>query len=81
MCARVCGWLPVPHRYRRHIKPLVCLSVDFYVRIFVRVYTSPADCKDTASRLSYLWQSSGCDSFWLQVGPRSARVRARVHLC
>jgi tRNA (guanine26-N2/guanine27-N2)-dimethyltransferase len=27
-------------RYKRHIKPVLCLSIDFYIRIFVRVYTS-----------------------------------------
>ncbi|EFJ48710.1 hypothetical protein VOLCADRAFT_60094, partial [Volvox carteri f. nagariensis] len=53
-------------RYKRRIVPLLSLSVDFYVRVFVRVYTSPNDVKDSPSRLAYLWQSSGCDSFWLQ---------------
>ncbi|GLC42577.1 hypothetical protein PLESTB_001115800 [Pleodorina starrii] len=53
-------------RYKRRIVPLLSLSVDFYVRLFVRVYTSPNDVKDSPSRLAYLWQSSGCDSFWLQ---------------
>jgi tRNA (guanine26-N2/guanine27-N2)-dimethyltransferase len=32
-------------RYRRHIVPLVSLSIDFYVRIFVRVYNSPSGCQ------------------------------------
>ncbi|GIL63660.1 hypothetical protein Vafri_17687 [Volvox africanus] len=53
-------------RYKRHIVPLLSLSVDFYVRIFVRVYTAPNEVKESPSRLAYLWQSSGCDSFWLQ---------------
>lgn len=55
-------------RYKRHIVPLLSVSVDFYVRVFVRVYTSPAEVKDTPCKLAYLWQSSGCDSFYLQVG-------------
>ncbi|KAG2433178.1 hypothetical protein HYH02_012720 [Chlamydomonas schloesseri] len=53
-------------RYRRRIVPLLSLSVDFYVRVFVRVYTSPNEVKDSPARLAYLWQSSGCDSFFLQ---------------
>ena len=27
-------------RYRRHITPLLSLSIDFYIRVFVRVHTS-----------------------------------------
>ena len=48
--------------------PLLSLSVDFYVRGFVRLYTSPNTVKDSSCKLAYLWQSSGCDSFFLQVG-------------
>lgn len=53
------------------------MSIDFYVRVFVRVYTSAAESKESSCRLSYIWQSSGCDSYWLQpVGQK--RVSA-VH--
>ena len=45
---------------------MLSCSIDFYVRIFVRVYTSAAVVKDSATKLAYLWQSSGCDSFHLQ---------------
>ena len=54
------------NRYKRHIVPMLSCSIDFYVRIFVRVYTSAAVVKDSATKLAYLWQSSGCDSFHLQ---------------
>ncbi|CAG8472129.1 27120_t:CDS:2, partial [Racocetra persica] len=30
-------------KYRRHIIPLLCCSIDFYIRIFVRVITSPVE--------------------------------------
>lgn len=53
-------------RHKRVIEPILCLSIDFYIRVFVRVRISAADSKSTASKLSYLWQSSGCDSWWLQ---------------
>jgi tRNA (guanine26-N2/guanine27-N2)-dimethyltransferase len=33
------------NRYKRYIVPLMSLSIDFYVRLFVRVYTSPAKVK------------------------------------
>eukprot|EP00195_Chlamydomonas_chlamydogama_P004170 CAMPEP_0202922836 /NCGR_PEP_ID=MMETSP1392-20130828/78133_1 /ASSEMBLY_ACC=CAM_ASM_000868 /TAXON_ID=225041 /ORGANISM="Chlamydomonas chlamydogama, Strain SAG 11-48b" /LENGTH=576 /DNA_ID=CAMNT_0049616487 /DNA_START=1623 /DNA_END=3353 /DNA_ORIENTATION=+ len=54
------------NRYKRHIVPLLSLSVDFYIRVFVRVFTSPNAVKDSPTKLSHLWQSSGCDSWWLQ---------------
>ena len=53
-------------RHKRVIEPILCLSIDFYIRVFVRVRISAAESKHTASKLSYLWQSSGCDSWWLQ---------------
>lgn len=54
------------NRYKRYIKPILSLSMDFYVRVFVRVYTSAAEIKKSASKLCYLYQSLGCDSFYLQ---------------
>lgn len=32
-------------RYGRFIEPLLSLSIDFYVRIFIRVQTSPIEVK------------------------------------
>ncbi|GFH17151.1 tRNA (guanine(26)-N(2))-dimethyltransferase, partial [Haematococcus lacustris] len=54
------------NRYKRHIVPLLSLSIDFYIRVFVRIYSSPLAVKESACKLAYVWQSSGCDSFWLQ---------------
>ena len=45
---------------------MLSLSVDFYVRVFVRVCTSPAAVKDSGSKLMYVYQSQGCDSFFTQ---------------
>lgn len=36
-------------RYGRYIEPLLSLSIDFYVRIFVRVRSSPIEVKKLAS--------------------------------
>ncbi len=33
------------NRYRRYIIPLLSCSVDFYIRLFVRVFTSPQEVK------------------------------------
>lgn len=47
-------------RYGRAIKPLLCLSIDFYVRLFVRVDTSPARVKHLMSNTMLTYQCSGC---------------------
>ena len=107
-------------RYKRYIVPCLSLSIDFYVRVFVRIYTSrewlaaggagrgargvqqlpqrvvdtphsqaphhthppattcpcaaAAEVKNSASKLAYLWQSTGCDTFtWQRVGRRIQR--------
>ena len=54
------------NRYKRHIVPVMSLSIDFYVRVFARVYTSPSAVKLSGSKMSYVFQSTGCDSFYLQ---------------
>lgn len=54
------------NRYKRHIVPVLSVSVDFYVRVFVRIYTSPLSVKETPTKLSYVYQCNGCHSFHLQ---------------
>lgn len=50
-------------RYGRSITPLLSLSIDFYVRLFVRVNTSPAKVKHLMSNTMLTYQCSGCGSF------------------
>lgn len=52
-------------RAGKGITPVLSVSVDFYIRVFVRVHTSPAAAKLSSTRLSTIWQSTGCDSFAL----------------
>lgn len=47
-------------RYGRHIKPLLSISADFYIRVFVRIFTSPLQCKMSSSKQSTLYQCTGC---------------------
>ncbi|KAF2905205.1 hypothetical protein ILUMI_00982 [Ignelater luminosus] len=54
------------NRYGRYIEPLLSLSADFYIRVFVRVHTSAHKCKFTTSKLSMVYQCTGCDTFTLQ---------------
>lgn len=37
------------NRYGRYIKPLLSLSVDFYARVFVRVFSGQFQCKDSST--------------------------------
>ncbi|KAN0015034.1 hypothetical protein ACTFIU_001355 [Dictyostelium citrinum] len=54
------------NRYKRHIVPLLSLSVDFYVRVFVRVYSSPFEAKKALSKMANIFSCIGCGSFHIQ---------------
>ncbi|XP_044505134.1 probable tRNA (guanine(26)-N(2))-dimethyltransferase 2 isoform X2 [Mangifera indica] len=60
------------NRYKRYIVPVLSVQMDFYVRVFVRVYTSASAMKNTPLKLSYVYQCTGCDSFHLQPLGRTA---------
>ncbi|KAH6572876.1 hypothetical protein BASA60_006363 [Batrachochytrium salamandrivorans] len=53
-------------KYRRSIEPLLSCSIDFYVRVFVRVRDSAALTKEAASKTSLVFHCAGCRSFTLQ---------------
>lgn len=55
------------NRYRRYIVPLLSVGIDFYLRVFVRVFTSPAEVKKASLKMAYVHQSLGCGSFYLQT--------------
>ncbi|MGH0175223.1 UNVERIFIED_CONTAM: hypothetical protein FKN15_069799 [Acipenser sinensis] len=50
----------------RYIQPLLCVSVDFYIRVFVRVFTSQAQVKNSASKQALVYNCVGCGTFHLQ---------------
>jgi len=50
-------------RYRRTIVPLLSCSIDFYIRVFVKVYTSASMVKQAASKSSMVYHCTGCKSF------------------
>ena len=50
------------NRYGRYIVPLLSLSIDFYVRLFVRVYTGQKQCKKSTSKLGHVYQCTGCET-------------------
>ncbi|XP_057820427.1 tRNA (guanine(26)-N(2))-dimethyltransferase 2 isoform X2 [Cryptomeria japonica] len=54
------------NRYKRYIVPVLSVKVDFYIRVFVRIFTSASAMKNTPLKLSYVYQCVGCDSFHTQ---------------
>ncbi|KAL0424519.1 UNVERIFIED_CONTAM: putative tRNA (guanine(26)-N(2))-dimethyltransferase 2 [Sesamum radiatum] len=66
------------NRYRRYIVPVLSVQMDFYVRVFVRIYTSASAMKNTPLKLSYVYQCTGCDSFHLQP---LGRTVSKAQLC
>ncbi|EPB73273.1 N2,N2-dimethylguanosine tRNA methyltransferase [Ancylostoma ceylanicum] len=50
------------NRYSRYIEPLLSISVDFYVRVFVRLHTGARRTKDSATKVGNVIACSGCHS-------------------
>ncbi|KAL7613900.1 hypothetical protein Lser_V15G07598 [Lactuca serriola] len=66
------------NRYKRYIVPVLSVQMDFYVRVFVRIYTSAGAMKNTPLKLSYVYQCIGCDSFHLQPVGRTVSKNTSV---
>ncbi|KAG8366972.1 hypothetical protein BUALT_Bualt16G0023900 [Buddleja alternifolia] len=66
------------NRYKRYIVPVLSVQMDFYVRVFVRIYTSASAMKNTPLKLSYVYQCTGCDSFHLQPLGRTVSKNSSV---
>ncbi|XP_054635983.1 tRNA (guanine(26)-N(2))-dimethyltransferase [Dunckerocampus dactyliophorus] len=59
--------------YQRYIQPLLAISADFYIRVFVRVFTGQATVKNSASKQALVYNCVGCGSFHLQrMGRRTS---------
>lgn len=54
------------NRYGRYITPLLSVSVDFYVRVFLIIKTSQKMVKCSSSKLSMVYRCTGCDTFSFQ---------------
>lgn len=53
-------------RYGRYIVPLLSISIDFYIRVFVKIYTGHNKCKENSSKIGMLYQCNGCESMTFQ---------------
>jgi tRNA (guanine26-N2/guanine27-N2)-dimethyltransferase len=63
-------------RYGRYIESLLCLSIDFYVRLFVRIHSAPIEVKKTASKTAIYYICQGCQSYYEQP---LGRIVDKVH--
>lgn len=50
------------NRYQRYITPLLSISADFYIRVFVIVKTGQAKVKESVTKLSHVNICNGCKS-------------------
>ncbi|KAK6590059.1 hypothetical protein RS030_192949 [Cryptosporidium xiaoi] len=50
-------------KYQKSVIPLLSVSVDFYIRVFVKVKTSAMNCKNISSTTGFVLQCTHCPSF------------------
>ncbi|CAL7938565.1 unnamed protein product [Xylocopa violacea] len=49
-------------RYGRYVTPILSVSADFYIRAFVKVFSSQIKCKENATKIGTIYQCTGCES-------------------
>ncbi|KAI1719816.1 n2,N2-dimethylguanosine tRNA methyltransferase domain-containing protein [Ditylenchus destructor] len=54
------------NKYGRYIKPLLCVSIDFYIRCFVQLGTGANAAKDSVTKLSHVLACGSCSSLAFQ---------------
>lgn len=64
-------------KYKKHVEPLLSLSIDFYVRVFVKVKTSPIKVKELQSNTMITYHCSQCGSFANQKLGRMVEKQSR----
>ncbi|XP_038640983.1 tRNA (guanine(26)-N(2))-dimethyltransferase isoform X1 [Scyliorhinus canicula] len=52
--------------YQRYIVPVLSVSVDFYIRVFVQVFSGQAKVKASASKQALIYNCVGCGTFHIQ---------------
>lgn len=50
-------------KYKKTIEPLLSLSIDFYVRVFIKVKTSPIEVKKLQSKTMITYHCTKCGSY------------------
>ncbi|EGD83555.1 hypothetical protein PTSG_12138 [Salpingoeca rosetta] len=62
-------------RYGRYIHPLLSCSIDFYCRVFVRVFDGAAKAKEASTKMCQVFQCTGCQSFHVAPLGRTASTK------
>mmetsp|Transcript_13432 Transcript_13432/g.13356 ORF Transcript_13432/g.13356 Transcript_13432/m.13356 type:complete len:110 (-) Transcript_13432:115-444(-) len=65
----------IANRYQKQIFPLLSLTADFYIRLFVRIGSeekSVLHCHDSIINTSYVFQCNGCQNYYLHNVGRSS---------
>lgn len=63
------------NKYQLAVVPLISLSVDFYVRVFVKIISSAATAKLSITNTSYVFQCENCPAFYMHVLGRTSKKR------
>ncbi|KAL2065239.1 hypothetical protein VTL71DRAFT_2908 [Oculimacula yallundae] len=65
-------------RYGMAMEPLLSLSIDFYARVFVRIYKSPADVKFLAGKTMVVYNcDAGCGAWTTQTVGKNKLVEGK----
>ncbi|ODV91332.1 hypothetical protein CANCADRAFT_24269 [Tortispora caseinolytica NRRL Y-17796] len=65
-------------RHGRSIEPLLSLSIDYYLRVFVRVRTSPIEVKFLPSKMMTTYVCSGCSAVSTQPLTRATPTDGKI---
>ncbi|KZC11161.1 PREDICTED: probable tRNA (guanine(26)-N(2))-dimethyltransferase [Dufourea novaeangliae] len=64
-------------RYGRYIIPVLSVSADFYIRVFVKVFSSQIKCKENTINIGMVYQCTGCES--LNTQPLCVRKPSGIY--
>ncbi|CCF56838.1 hypothetical protein KAFR_0B05430 [Kazachstania africana CBS 2517] len=64
-------------KYKKTVTPLLSLSIDFYVRVFVQVKTSPIEVKSLQSKTMITYHCTQCGSYHNQPLGRKSEVESK----
>lgn len=66
------------NRYQKQVQPLLSLTADFYIRLFVKIVRKPILCHDSIVNTSYVFQCINCQNFHLHsVGKSASKKKAK----
>ncbi|KAJ1360821.1 RNA methyltransferase tRNA(m5U54)methyltransferase [Parelaphostrongylus tenuis] len=69
------------NRYTRYIEPLLSISVDFYVRVFVRIRSGALMAKESGTKVGNVLVCSGCHSMEILPLLRKAKEEKISKFC